>query len=136
MIPYGEIFLDNNKGVLIGGRNRAEAWDPSPPVLAINVKRRHSKSRQAMAQALIYPDPEKGAVRDIQKVQYFWQSPKSGEPAHRRAVPAKDSARVFPPEAGRVLRAPRASRLASGSSPATRASEGTSICWSYYILLK
>jgi hypothetical protein len=62
MIPYGEIFLDNNKGVLIGGRNRAEAWDPSPPVLAINVKRRHSKGRQAMAQALIYPDPEAASL--------------------------------------------------------------------------
>ena len=54
MIPSGESFLENNKGLLIDGRNRAEACDPRTCILAINVKRRHmSKGQQAMAQAMI-----------------------------------------------------------------------------------
>jgi hypothetical protein len=80
MIPYGEIFLDN-KGVLIDGRNRAKAWDP--PVLAIDVKRRHmSKGQQAMAWAMIYPDPEKGAVREYPEGSNFWRS-RNSESRHR-----------------------------------------------------
>ena len=59
MIRYEEIVLDNK-----GGRNRAKACEIGSPrtyILAINVKRRHmSKGQQAMAQAMIYPDPEKG----------------------------------------------------------------------------
>jgi len=48
MIPSGEIFPENNKGLLLDGRNRAEAWDRFPPTLAINLKRRHrSKGQQA-----------------------------------------------------------------------------------------
>jgi hypothetical protein len=48
MIPSGESFLENNKGLLIDGRNRAEACDPRTCILAINVKRRHrSKGQQA-----------------------------------------------------------------------------------------
>jgi hypothetical protein len=53
MIPSGEIFPENNKGLLLDGRNRAEAWDRFPPTLAINLKRRHrSKGQKAMAQAI------------------------------------------------------------------------------------
>ena len=48
MIPSGESFLANDKGLLIDGRNRAEAWHPFPQVPAINVKRRRtSKDQQA-----------------------------------------------------------------------------------------
>ena len=56
MIRYEEIVLDNK-----GGRNRAKACEIGSPrtyILAINVKRRHmSKGQQAMAVAMVCPDP-------------------------------------------------------------------------------
>src|SRR6516162_5351844 len=53
MIPSGESFLENDKSLLIDGRNRAEACDPFPQIPAINVKRRRmSKGQTAMAQAI------------------------------------------------------------------------------------
>jgi ParB-like nuclease domain len=64
------------KGLLIDGRNRAKACeiagiepavrmfegdDPRAFILSMNLKRRHmSAGQQAMAQAMIYPEPEKG----------------------------------------------------------------------------
>ena len=64
------------KGLLIDGRNRAKAWeiagikptvrmfegdDPRAFILSMNLKRRHmSAGQQAMAHAMIYPEPEKG----------------------------------------------------------------------------
>jgi hypothetical protein len=64
------------KGLLIDGRNRAKACeiagikpavrmfegdDPRAFILSMNLKRRHmSAGQQAMAHAMIYPEPEKG----------------------------------------------------------------------------
>jgi len=69
------IVIDQ-KGLLIDGRNRARACeiagfeptvrmfegdDPRAFILSMNLKRRHmSAGQQAMAHAMIYPEPEKG----------------------------------------------------------------------------
>jgi hypothetical protein len=69
------IVIDQ-KGLLIDGRNRAKACeiagieptvrmfegdDPRAFILSMNLKRRHiSAGQQAMAHAMIYPEPEKG----------------------------------------------------------------------------
>jgi hypothetical protein len=66
----------DQKGLLIDGRNRAKACeiagieptvrmfegdDPRAFILSMNLKRRHmSAGQQAMAHAMIYPEPEKG----------------------------------------------------------------------------
>jgi hypothetical protein len=66
----------DKEGVLIDGRNRAKACeiagieptvtvfegdDPRAFILSMNLKRRHmSAGQQAMAHAMIYPEPEKG----------------------------------------------------------------------------
>jgi hypothetical protein len=83
------IVVDKN-GVLIDGRNRARACeiagiepttvifegdDPRAYVIAANIARRHmSKGQQAMAVAMVYPEPEKTTHGKVSKTKLLLET--------------------------------------------------------------